>query len=56
MNLLIEIKPVEADALIQLIEYLFRQWYIRRHEDEENLSTIKVIASDKKNQKWWSKE
>jgi len=44
VNLIIDIDPEEAEKLIAFIEYLFRQWYVKRHDDEENLAEIQKIA------------
>lgn len=48
VNLIIDIEPDEADKLLMLVEYLFRQWYVRRHEDEANLAEIERIAEVKR--------
>jgi hypothetical protein len=47
VNLIIDVEPEEAEKLITLIEYIFRQWYIRRHDDEESLAAMKKIAENK---------
>jgi len=51
VNLIIDIDPDEAAKLIQLIEYLFKQWYVARHEAQENLAAIKRLAGTKKAEK-----
>lgn len=51
VNLIIDIDSGEADKLIAFIEYLFRQWYVKRHDDEENLAEIEKIAGLKKSEK-----
>ncbi len=48
VNLIIEVDPDEADKLIAFIEYLFKQWYVRRYDDQQNLAEIKRIAGLKK--------
>ena len=34
INLIVDIDPSEAEKLLKLIEHLFEQWYINRHEEE----------------------
>lgn len=51
INTIIEIDPDEAKKLIGLIELLFEEWYIRRHERQQKLDAIKGIAEEKKIQK-----
>lgn len=51
VNLIIDISKDEADKLIVFIEYLFKQWYVKRHEDEENLAAVKAMAGIKKEAK-----
>lgn len=51
VNLIIDIDEDEADKLIAFIEYLFRQWYIKRHDDQVNLEAVKKMAGLKKEQK-----
>ncbi|RIV68773.1 DUF4145 domain-containing protein [Flagellimonas aequoris] len=51
INLIIEVDPKEAKLLIELIEMLFEEWYIHRHERELKLKAISAIAEDKDNQK-----
>lgn len=51
VNLIIDVTPDEAEKLIAFIEYLFKQWYIKRHDDQENLASIQAIAGIKKTQK-----
>ncbi len=51
VNLIVSISEGEADKLIAFIEYLFKQWYVKRHDDQENLATIKALAGIKKAEK-----
>lgn len=48
INLIIDVDPQEASALIGLIEMLLKDWYIDRHEKEKQLKGIIGIAEDKK--------
>jgi hypothetical protein len=51
VNVIIEIDPGEALALIGLIEMLFEEWYVERHDREERLDKIAAIGVSKENQK-----
>lgn len=46
VNLIVEIEPVEAYYLVQLIELLVKEWYINRHERTELFSNI-IGANEK---------
>lgn len=48
INLIIEVEPQEAAALIGLIEMLLKDWYIARHEKEKQLQEIVGISKTKK--------
>ena len=47
VNLIIDIEEGEADTLIKLLENLFQDWYIDRHNREERNREIKRIADEK---------
>ena len=47
VNLIIDIDQDEAEKLIAFIEYLFRQWYVKRHDDNINLAKVREIAGIK---------
>lgn len=47
INLIIDVEPKEAYLLIELIELLFEEWYIHRHEREKKLKAISGIAQAK---------
>lgn len=51
INLVIDVDPEEAQALIRLIEVLFQEWYIARQQRAEHLASIVAIADAKKGQK-----
>jgi len=51
INLIIDVEPKEANLLIQLIELLFEEWYIHRHERELKLNAIIEIADKKESEK-----
>ncbi|MEI5994795.1 DUF4145 domain-containing protein [Candidatus Enterococcus mansonii] len=43
INLIVDIEPDEANQLILFIEYLFEEWYIKRHDRKSMLTKIKNI-------------
>lgn len=51
IDLIIDVEPEEAKILIQLLELLFEEWYVARHEREIKLSKIIKIKDEKKLQK-----
>lgn|GEM_PF-115102 len=48
VNLIIDVDPDEARLLIWLIETLFEEWYITRHEREARMKALVKVADDKK--------
>ncbi len=44
VNLIIDVEPDEAGQLIGLIELLFQDWYITRHERQARLKAIADVA------------
>jgi len=48
VNLIIDVEPKEADLLIWLIETLFEEWYVGRHDKEQKMKAIVKLAQDKK--------
>ncbi|GHT58501.1 hypothetical protein FACS1894109_12820 [Spirochaetia bacterium] len=51
VNLIVDIDEDEATVLIKLLEDLFSDWYIARHEREERHQKVLEIAASKKKQK-----
>jgi hypothetical protein len=51
VNLILDIEPHEAQALIELIELLFKETYVAREERKKKLETIKEIANSLETQK-----
>ena len=51
INLIIDVEPKEAYLLKELIELLFEEWYIHRHEREMKLKSIIDISTKKEEQK-----
>jgi hypothetical protein len=48
VNLIVDIEEDEAGLLIKLIEDLFQDWYVNKHEQEERNQKIKQLAQEKK--------
>ena len=51
VNLIIEVTVDEAQTLISLIEFLFKEWYVKKHEHESNLQKIVSIAKTKETER-----
>ena len=51
VNLVIDVETEEATVLIGLVEQLFREWYVERHNRESRINSIKAIAAEKAAQK-----
>lgn len=51
INLIIDVEPSEANLLLGLIEMLFEEWYIHRHEREQKLLGIVELAKSKEDAK-----
>lgn len=47
ISLIIEVDPGEAQALIELLELLFDEWYVARYNREKRLAHVKLIAAEK---------
>lgn len=47
ISLIIDVDPGEAQALIELIELLFQDWYVARHKREKRLEAVLAIAAEK---------
>lgn len=50
INLIIDVDPGEAELLIGLLEILFDDWYVARHERQEHMKKIVAVAQAKKAQ------
>ncbi|CAI3926912.1 unnamed protein product [Commensalibacter communis] len=48
INVIIDVDPNEAQILIELIEMLIEEWYIKDHERKERLARITAIGVEKK--------
>jgi hypothetical protein len=51
VNVIIDVEPEESGLLIWLIETLFEEWYIARHEKQLKMDKIVQISQNKLNQK-----
>lgn len=47
INVIVDVDPGEAGKMIWLIELLIKDWYVARHERENNLREIVAIADSK---------
>lgn len=48
INIVVEVDPGEAQALIDLVEMLFEEWYVARYKRRAKLDGIKAMAAEKK--------
>ena len=48
ISLNLDVEPYEAQMLISLIERLFEDWYVTRHEKNKRLAAIVDVAKNKK--------
>jgi hypothetical protein len=48
INLIVEVDPGEAQALIELTEMLFDEWYVARENRGKRLAHVATIAAEKK--------
>lgn len=51
INLIIDVDPDEAALLIGLVEMLINDWYVVKHEREQQMAKLIALAQDKANQK-----
>ena len=51
VNLIIDIDRGEAQALIELIEMLFDEWYVARKQREERLAKVATIGKEKEQER-----
>ena len=48
IDLIVPVDPDEAQLLINMIEQLFEDWYVRRHQREQRMGLIVEKAEEKK--------
>ena len=51
VNLILDFEPKEAQVLIKLIEMLFKDWYVNRHEQQKQLAAVVDLSKSKEKQK-----
>ena len=51
IKLILDVEPNEAQALINLIELLFGEWYVARHVREERMKELGLVAENKEAKK-----
>ena len=56
INLIIDVEPNEAEALIKLIEILIKDWYIARQERENALASVIGIGNQKSKERKGNKQ
>jgi hypothetical protein len=47
INIIVDVDPNEAQALIELIESLFDEWYIARHKRQQRFAKVAQVATQK---------
>jgi hypothetical protein len=47
INLIVDVEPEEATLLIELIEQLFTEWYVHKHERALRMQKIVDTAAEK---------
>jgi hypothetical protein len=48
VNLIVDVEPDEAGLLLWLIETLFEEWYVARHDRDTKMQALTKLAADKK--------
>jgi hypothetical protein len=51
INVIVDVDPNEAKTLIELIEMLLEEWYIKRFDKQQKLAALKTLAAKKNGQK-----
>jgi hypothetical protein len=51
INVIVDVDPDEAKTLVELLELLFREWYVARHDRRQRIAAIGAIAAAKDAQK-----
>jgi hypothetical protein len=51
INVIVDVDPDEARILIDLVETLFDEWYVARHDRTQRFGKINSIAEAKKEQR-----
>jgi hypothetical protein len=48
IDLIVDVEPGEAQLLIELVETLFAEWYVARHQRNKRFAAIQAVAAAKK--------
>jgi hypothetical protein len=48
INIIVPVDPGEAALLIEMIEQLFEDWYVKRHQRQERMGKLRALALAKK--------
>jgi hypothetical protein len=51
INLIVDVEPMEAQLLVELIERLIEDWYVNRHEHNARMDKVIAAAKAKSAQK-----
>ncbi|EOV1171023.1 DUF4145 domain-containing protein [Vibrio fluvialis] len=51
INVIVDVDPDEAQLLIGLLEHLFKEWYINRHERQKQMEALIGVAKQKQDAK-----
>ena len=47
IDVIVDVDPNEAQALIELIESLFDEWYVARHKRQQRFAKVAQVATQK---------
>lgn len=48
VDLIVSVEPEEAQLLLELIETLFAEWYVAKHDREQRMRALKRLGEEKK--------
>lgn len=48
VDLIVSVEPREAQLLLELIETLFAEWYVAKHDREQRMGALKRLGEEKK--------
>ena len=48
VDLIVSVEPGEAQLLLELIETLFDEWYVAKHDREQRMGAIKRLGEEKR--------
>ena len=48
VDLIVSVEPGEAQLLLELIETLFAEWYVAKHDREQRMRALKRLGEEKK--------